>query len=179
MQPEKKSLCENFELSVWFFLDGELPEAEQKEWQAHLSTCRECSQKLDAFENVEEVYQELPGYDVSNDAFNKHINRAVAHSEITRKVYQPVPTLFKKLGAVLLPATIILFFLLRTHNVDSKNLNWEPANYDASIAEIDSSLNVLEDDLLWADSGTSSWDSGLDDIELDIEEISAEIDTYK
>ncbi|KAA3618208.1 MAG: zf-HC2 domain-containing protein [Calditrichaeota bacterium] len=180
MIPSKnEGICGQFEQKIWLFLDHDLPEIEIAFWQQHLEKCKNCAGKMEEIASVNQAYAGLPTFNIANDELNSHISRAVTTVKLSQRNLSPVPDLFKKLGAILLPLAVVIMFYLRLNPVEREmNFSWEPMHYQETITAIDSAIFDLESDPLWADVGESNWDIDSNDLEYHIEQISEDLIEY-
>lgn len=173
MSTNNEKLCERFDDEIWLYLDGELAKTEMASWENHLKKCASCQKRLLEIKSVELAYKNVPAVKFDAKQLQKQISRAENTVASTRRYQPPVPPIFKVLGGILLPIAAAVMFYLRLHPVETEqNYNWEPINFQQTITEIDSSLNALSSDLLWAETGESAWDEMRMDLEYRIEDIS-------
>ena len=177
MLSDNKKICRKFDREIWLYFDGALPDEQIQIWQSHLQNCASCRQNLREIEAVQQPWKAITPVDVHYATFAGHIARPTLKNRLPQNYRPPVPPLFKKLGAILLPlaAAIVLYLRLNSNEMDYK-YNWEPQNYQQTVAAIDSAIADLQSDPLWAEANLSPWDQGSADLEYSIESLSNTLD---
>lgn len=177
MSSDNKEFCKNFATAIWLFQAQELPVKQMQAWEKHLQSCATCATKYQELKSVQQFYQELPAMAMDEATFARQVSRTTLKNDLPQNYRPPVPPLFKKLGAILLPlaAAILIYLRLNPPEIDS-NFAWNPPEIQSTVAEIDSAIAALQQDPVWTDASLSQWDQGSADLEYSIDVISQTID---
>lgn len=68
--------CEDFSQVIWLYLERELSEEENEQWENHLENCASCQRQLADVESTLEIYSALPQTDAPESAIQAVVARA-------------------------------------------------------------------------------------------------------
>jgi len=115
------SECDKFKLQFSDYLDGELPLAQRKELDDHLSICWDCAETIRQIKAIQESLRNIPPISTGPD-FEQRLHDQL-HSLPGRTNIIPLPMQSWKLpamGSAIVLATVGLFYVFN-HSVDNSN----------------------------------------------------------
>jgi anti-sigma factor RsiW len=152
--------CEQFNLQIEAYHDGELPAASARQLEAHLRECPSCAQELRSQQAASRLMQSIPMAEMSADSM------ARLHSEVAatmdRSLLPWARSLVGIAASILIAATAGLLWMQPASA--SAPQPWEgamlvPQNSDFSQAG--NSTNTIEPDLIVADLSRADLSRGV------------------
>ncbi len=130
--------CDKFKMQISSYLDGELPLAQRKELDVHLSVCSSCSEVLRQMKIIQQSLKQLPQIKTSPD-FERKLHEQIFQSS---PKFSFIPQQFQNwklpvMGSALVFVTIALFVFL---NGPSQNETQTTPNFTPAATQISNEL---------------------------------------
>jgi anti-sigma factor RsiW len=95
-----ETTCQERELTISFYVDGELSAAETAELESHLAVCSECRRVLAEMQKMEGLFNEArnlsPDTGTDFDAIWENLEKEVDFSPSSANPFQPILAWFKR-----------------------------------------------------------------------------------
>jgi len=157
MQSDINKLSEEFELEMWLYIDGSLPEKRINFWNEQLKKYPGLKLKLEENEKIISLYEESAQSELNEDVYNRMIARATEDKKV---FWYSIKSLFmskntslftqRRLTLAAAAAAVIIFLLLIIEKPGGDNipsngtLDWKGKELTTKLDKVDNSINTIK-----------------------------------